>query len=244
MPISFVRHARRVALLGLGSAAVIAPAAQLSAQPTAPSGRGSFGFHAQVSEPKGDFARNTDNGFGAGGYVLARVDRNSILNFRADVSFLNYASSRRRIPLANSGGLIQLDLNTTSNIVSVLAGPQLLGPTGVFTPYATALGGFSVFWTSSTVEGSNNDNTPFASTTNSSDAVWAYGGAVGSYIRLTKGRVPVRLDLGARFLRHDDVRYLNDQRVRDAFNNNTTPIPVRGRADFVTYYLGANIIAW
>lgn len=217
---------------------------RISAQPTAPAGRGSFGFHIQVSEPKGDFARNSDTGFGAGGYVLARLDRNSILNFRADVSFLNYASSRRRIPLANTGGLIQLDLNTTSNIVSVVAGPQLLGPTGFFTPYATALGGFSVFWTSSTVEGSNNDNTPFASTTNSSDAVWAYGGAAGAYIRLTQGRVPVRLDLGARFLRHDDVRYLNDQRVRDAFNNNATPVPIRGRADFVTYYLGANIIAW
>jgi hypothetical protein len=243
MPTTLNARACRAAMLLAGVAALV-PLATLPAQPVAPSGRGSFGFHAQVSEPKGDFARNTNNGFGAGGYVLARLDRNSILNFRADVSFLNYASSSRRIPLANSGGLIQLDLNTTSNIVSVLVGPQLLGPSGVFTPYAMALGGFSVFWTSSTVEGSNNDNTPFASTTNSSDAVWAYGGAAGSYIRVSNGRVPVRLDLGARFLRHDDVRYLNDQRVRDAFNNNRPAVPVRGRADFVTYYLGANIIAW
>jgi len=238
-----LRHAARALPFTLGLALLL-PALRLVAQPTVPTGRGSVGIHFQVSEPKGDFARNTDTGFGVGGYVLARGDRNSILNFRADVSFLNYASSRRRVPLSNTGGLIQLDLTPTSNIVSVLAGPQLLGPTGVFTPYATALGGFSVFWTSSTIEGANNDNTPFASTTNASDAVWAYGGAAGTYIRLTKGRVPVRLDLGARFLRHDDVRYLNDQRVRDAFNNNATPIPLRGRADFVTYYLGANFIAW
>jgi hypothetical protein len=242
-PLPLARPAGRLLRTGLLLWTLL-PAARLAAQPTAPSGRGSFGIHLQGSQPKGDFAKNTETGFGVGGYVLARLDRNSILNFRADVSFLNYANSRRRIPLANTGGLIQLDLNTSSNIVSVVAGPQLLGPTGVFTPYATALGGFSVFWTDSRVEGSNNDNRPFASTTNASDAVWAYGGAAGAYVRLTKGRVPVHLDVGARFLRHDDVRYLNDQRVRDAFNNNTTPVPVRGRADFVTYYLGANIIAW
>ena len=208
------------------------------------SGRGSVGVHAQVSEPKGDFSKNTNNGWGLGAYFLAGLDDNSIINFRGDFSFVNYANSRRRIPLAGTGGLIQLDLRTSSNIFSVVAGPQLLGPTGVFTPYATALGGFTVFTTQSTIEGSDNTNTPFASTTNSTDAVWAYGGAVGGYLRVANGRNPVRIDLGARFLRHDDVRYLNDQRVKEAYENDRPAIPVRGRADFVTYYLGANIIVF
>lgn len=228
----------------LGVAALLLTSHEVQAQNGAPSGRGSFGAHLQVSEPKGDFARNTDNGFGIGGYVLAGLDENKIINWRADASFVTYANSRRQIPLAGTGGLIQLNLRTNSSIVSVVTGPQLLGPTGVFTPYASALGGFSVFWTESTVEGTQNTNTPFASTTNSSDAVWAYGGAVGAYIRVYNGRNPVRLDLGARFLRHDDVRYLNDERVRDAFENNRPAVPVRGRADFVTYYAGVNIIAW
>ncbi len=219
-------------------------AAQESEPRGAPSGRGSVGIHLQLSEPKGDFARNTGNGYGFGGYVLTRFDRNSILNWRADLSFLTYGNSSRRIPLAGTGGLIQLNLRTTNNIVSVVTGPQLLGPTGVFTPYATALGGFTVFWTSSTVEGTSNQDEPFASSTNSSDAVWAYGGAVGSYIRVSQGRNPVRVDFGARFLRHDDVRYLNDERVREAYNNDRPPVPVRGRADFITYYLGANVIAF
>lgn len=209
-----------------------------------PSGLGSVGVHLQVTEPKGDFAANTNNGFGFGGYVMRALDANKILNLRGDFSFVSYANTRRRIPLAGTGGLIQLDLRTSSNIVSVVAGPQLLGPTGTFTPYATALGGFSVFWTESTVEGSQNTNTPFASSTNSSDAVWAYGGAVGSYIQVTKGTNPVRIDLGARFLRHDDVRYLTADRVRQAFQNDATPVPVRGRADFITYYLGVNVIAF
>lgn len=209
-----------------------------------PSGRGSVGVHLQVSEPRGDFARNTDNGFGLGGYVLGALDRNHIINLRADFSWVNYANSTRRIPLTGTGGLVQLDLRTSSNIFTVVAGPQLLGPTGVFTPYATALGGFSVFSTESSVEGSANVNEPFARTTNSSDAVWAYGGAVGALLRVYNGRNPVRVDIGARFLRHDDVRYLNDQRVRDAFENDRPPVPVRGRADFVTYYAGVNVIAF
>lgn len=230
-------------LVVFGIALPAAAQAPRSSQP-APSGQGAVGFHVQVTEPKGDFAANTDHGFGLGAYVIGAVDRHKILNLRADVSFVSYANTRRRIPLANTGGLVQLDLRTSSNIVSVVAGPQLLGPTGAFTPYATALGGFSVFWTESTVEGSQRTNEPFASTTNSSDAVWAYGGAVGSYIRVHQGTHPVRLDLGARFLRHDDVRYLTADRVRQAYDNDRPVVPVRGRADFITYYLGANIIAF
>jgi hypothetical protein len=240
---------RTLILLSAASILLASPAlAQDDPSPTSqsrrPSGLGSVGIHAQVTEPRGDFGANTSNGFGFGGYVMRALDQNKILNLRGDFSFVSYANSRRRIPLAGTGGLIQLDLRTSSNIVSVVAGPQLLGPTGSFTPYATALGGFSVFWTESTVEGSQNANTPFASTTNSSDAVWAYGGAVGSYIQLKKGTNPVRLDLGARFLRHDDVRYLTADRVRQAYESNAAPVPVRGRADFVTYYLGVNVIAF
>ncbi len=218
--------------------------AQRRAPEDGPSGRGSVGVHLQLSEPRGDFARNTDHGFGIGGYVLSRLDPNGILNLRGDLALLSYGNSTRRIPLSGTGGLVQLDLRTTNNIVSFVAGPQLLGPSGAFTPYATALAGFSVFWTTSSVEGSSNPGESFASTTNASDAVWAYGAAAGSYVRLRRGRHPVRLDVGARFLRHDDVRYLNDERVREAYTNDRPPVPVRGRADFLTYYVGINAVAF
>lgn len=232
------------ALVALAAAALLFALPTVSHAQQQEPHRFSLGVHLQGSEPKGEFARNTDNGFGVGAYALGALDKNHIVNLRADLSFLTYANSRRRIPLTGTGGLIQLDLNTSSNIMSFVVGPQLLGPTGVVTPYATALGGFSVFWTQSTVEGSSNNNEPFASTTNSSDAVWAYGGAAGAYLRVYNGKHPVRLDLGARFLRHDDVRYLNEARVRDAFLANQPPVPIRGRVDFVTYYLGVNVITF
>ena len=244
-----VRSFRAPAPFTLASALVVAVLAgpleaQSRANGDAPSGRGSFGVHFQVSEPKGEFGQNTGTGFGVGAYALMRLDPSAITNLRADLSLLTYGSTTRRIPLSGTGGLVQLDLRTTSSIMSVVAGPQLLGPAGAFTPYATALGGFSVFWTGSEIEGSNNQNAPFATTTNSSDAVLAYGGAVGSYLRVSNGRHPVRIDLGARFLRHDDVRYLNADRVRQAYTIDRPPVPIRGRADFVTYYLGINAIAF
>jgi hypothetical protein len=203
-----------------------------------PSGRLVGGGALQVTNPRGAFGENVGTGFGAGGHLIWRLDPSALLNLRTEVGLLTYGTTNRRIPMANTGGLIQLRLRTSNNIASVVAGPQLIGAVGRFTPYFSALGGFSVFWTESTVEGSQNANTPFASTTNSADAVLAYGGSGGAYWRIAQGSRPVRLDFNVRYLRHDDVRYLTDDRVTAAFRSNAEPVPVRGRADMVTYSLG------
>lgn len=217
--------------------------AQASRQ-TALTGRVLGAAHVLVSAPRGDFGENTGNGFGLGVSILWRLDTNGVANARADLSVLTYGRSTRRISLANTGGLVKLDLTTSSNIASFVVGPQLFGTTGAVSPYVSALGGFSVFWTESSVEGSNSDNSPFASTTNSSDAALAYGGALGVVIRLTEGNRPFRLDGGVRYLRHDEAKYLTKDRVRDAFENDRDPIPARGRADFFTYYLGVNAVVF
>ncbi len=223
------------------------PLARTEAQrgsPRALTGRISGGVHVQLSEPRADFRQNTGNGGGIGGSLQWSLDRQSITNWRLDAGFLTYGNETRRIPLAGTGGLIKLDLRTSNNIVSVVTGPQLQFGNGPVASYASVVGGVSIFWTESSIEGAQNDNAAFASTTNNEDASAAYGGAVGTYIRLYNGNRPVRLDLGARFLRHDDVKYLNDKLVREAFEQNRDPVPLRGRADFMTYYLGVNIIIY
>ncbi len=234
----------RAAALACGLLLLPASGRAQMAQPTALTGKVQVAVHLQVSEPKGDFGKNTGNGFGLNATGLWRLDDNGIVNLRGDLGFITYGSNTRRIDLANSGGLVKFDLKTTSNIFSMVAGPQLGGTAGPVSPYIAALGGFSVFWTESSVEGSNNENSPFASTTNSSDAVLAYGGAAGLTVKVYEGARPVRVDLGARLLRHDDVRYLNNERIQAAFTNNRDPVPFRGRADFVTYYAGANFVVF
>ncbi len=196
------------------------------------------GVAFNVTQPRGAFAETTNLGWGLSGNVLFRLDPSSILNVRADLAFTNYGNVRQRVPLSSTvGNLIQVDLNTTNNIATFVVGPQLLGPTGAFTPYASALAGFSAFWTTSSVEGSNN-NQSFASTTNSSDFSWAYGGAAGAYLRVSDGARPIRLDLGVRYLRHDDVTYLTADEVRASTQEQRNPRPIRSRVDFYTYFVG------
>lgn len=236
-----------VQLIGAPLIATTFAASPLAAQsgPRTPTGILSGRIAFAVAEPKGEFGRNTGTGFGLDASGLWRLEAQGLLHLRMDAAFLSYASSTRRIPLYGTGNLIKLDLKTSSNIFTLVGGPQLLGPKGVFTPYVSALGGFSYFYTSTNVEGSNNSNNEFASTTNSSDFSLAYGGSAGAYLRVYKSQMrEVRLDLGARYLRHDNVSYLNDQRVQEAFENNRDPIPLHGRADFVTYYIGLNTILW
>ena len=231
--------------LSLGIGALLPRLAQAQRnRPVALSGRLSGSGYLQVSEPKGDFGANTGNGYGISAAALWRLEQNGLANLRADVGFVTYGSNTRRIDFANTGGLVKLDLRTTSSIFSMVGGPQIGGTAGPVSPYVGALGGFSVFWTESSVEGSHDSDGALASTTNASHAVAAYGGAAGAYVRVWNGARPLRLDFGARYLRHDDVKYLNNARVKEAFEQNRDPIPVRGRADFLTYYLGVNAVVF
>ena len=230
----FSTSTRRLIRSAVAAAALVFPVVA-GAQQRQPTGLGNAFGNIQVTEPKGEFGRNTGNGYGLGAGLLFRIDSRSILNLRTELGVLSYGSSTRRIPLAGTGGLIQLDLETTSSIFTMVTGPQLLGPTGRIMPYVSLLGGFSVFWTESSVEGTSNEEDPFASTTNASDFALAYGGSAGLYVRVYNGVRPVRVELGARLLRHDHASYLNADRVREAFETESKPVPIRGRADFMTY---------
>ncbi|MEP6835352.1 MAG: hypothetical protein ABJB74_18350 [Gemmatimonas sp.] len=231
------------ALSIIASAVPVALQAQTS--PHVPTGVLSGRIAFAVSDPKGDFGKNTGTGYGLDLSGLVRLEQQGILNLRFDGAFLSYASSTRRVPFVGTGNLVNLDLKTSSNIFTLVGGPQIFGPKGVFTPYVSALGGFSYFGTTTSVEGSNNTNEDFASTTNSSDFSVAYGASAGAYVRVYKTPTrDVRMELGARYLRHDNAKYLNDQRVEEGYQANRDPIPLRGRADFVTYYIGINAVLW
>ena len=234
----------------LAAMAVLAPLkatdAQEAVQP-ALSQRFSVAAHGYVTEPRGDFSLNTGNGFGLGATALWKVDPDGFFSMRADVGVVTYGMNNRRIAFPNTAGLIQLNLNTTSSIFSMVAGPQIGGTIGRLSPYVAPLGGFSVFWTDSSIEGWDDGvdgQNPFARTNNLNDAVWAYGAAGGATYRVYNGRRPVRIDFGARYLKHDDVRYLNERRIRDALENDRPPVALRGQANFLTYYFGVNWVVY
>jgi hypothetical protein len=178
------------------------------------------------AQPIGEFSDYIDAGIGIGGHGILRVDERGLLGLRVDGGFLVYGSETKRVPLSNTiGGRIQVDVNTTNNIFFFGVGPQLMLPTGSVRPYANAGVGFSVFATTSSVEGVDNASQPFASDNNQSDVTLAYGGGAGLYIPVYRGRSIVSLDLGARFHSNGRVEYLREGSIRDLPNGTSRSRP-------------------
>ena len=193
------------------------------------------------AQPQGEFADFVDAGFGVGGHGIFRLDERGLFGIRLDGGFLNYGSETKRVPLSSTiGGRIQVDVNTTNNIFFLGVGPQLMLPTGGFRPYLNATAGFSVFATTSSVEGANNVE-PFASDENYSDVTFAYGGGAGFYIPVYRGKSTVSLDIGARYHSNGSVKYLREGSIVDLPNGDIEINPIRSRADLITYHLGVTI---
>jgi len=190
-----------------------------------------------VGVPQGEFAENVNIAGGFGGGLLWKVGGPFAL--RADLGVMIYGSERRRVPLGGGAlGLISVDVTTTNSIFGGSIGGQVGVPGPTIMPYAGGLIGFSVFATTSSVEGSNSTNEPFASSTNSSDGTFAKTAIAGLYIPV--GRTGnVHLDLGVRHTWNgDNVRYLTRGDITEDVNGDVTITPRRTRADLLTVVLG------
>jgi hypothetical protein len=223
---------------GLGDARPLGPATA-AGEP-----RFMGGLSFSVGQPRGQFHRYVDAGYGLGGHGLYRVDRAGAFALRVDGGFLNYGRETLRVPLnaGPGGGRVQLDLTTTNNIFWMGVGPQLMAPKGVVRPYVNGTAGFSYFATTSSVKGRNNEES-FADDTNFDDAQFSWGGGAGVLVPVWRGpRSLVFLDAGARY--HDNgrnVRYLREGGIRDLPNGEIQLDVIRSRADLVTWHLGVSI---
>jgi hypothetical protein len=107
-------------------------------------------------------------------------------------------------------------------------------------PYLGGVIGFSAFTTTSSVEGSNSADEPFATSTNSSDGAFAKTAIAGLYIPLASGRAMI--DLG---LRHTwngrKVRYLTEGDITEDVNGDIVLTPRETRADILTIVVGVTI---
>src|SRR5688500_6103139 len=159
--------------------------------------RGAVGASFTYGRPVGDFLHYVDQGLGFDAFFRWNADRQGVLSFKVDGGFLMYGNETFRVPLSGTiRGRILVDLTTSNNIVWMGFGPQLTSPSGFLRPYANASVGFSYFFTESSVEGSNNDNDPFASTTNYSDATFRYGFGGGFLIPFQTRTSEWAIDLG------------------------------------------------
>ena len=196
-----------------------------------------LGLHVGI--PQGEFAQNVKvaGGFGAG--VIWKLG--SVVGLRADLGAMLYGSETRRVPLGGGAlGLINVDVTTTNSIVGGGIGLQR-GPPGTrLTPYVGGAIGFSAFTTSSSVEGSNSSDEPFASSTNYSDGVFAQSAFGGLYLPLGDGAVT--FDLGVRHTWNGKkVNYLTKDDITEDAGGDIVLTPRQTRADLLTIVLGVTI---
>lgn len=234
----------RAFLPGAAAALIIASAPSGSAFGQAADqqpGRFAVGGSLHGFAPQGEFAKNVDFAGGAGAHMLVRLDPQGVAAFRADLGFLIYGHESYRVPLGGGPlGLINIDVNTTNSIFDGGVGLQLMMPSRRVRPYGNVSAGFSYFVTSSSAEGSGNEES-FASSTNYDDGGFAWTAGGGLYIPLSTGRTIVNLDIGVRWVDNGRREYLRDDGI--TFENNDVQLsPVRTEAKGILYMLGVTVV--
>jgi hypothetical protein len=228
-------HAVLVAFITLVGASPAAAQYDFGARPA----RATLGGGALVAQPVGDFKNYVNNGFGGGGHLLLRVDPQGFLALRADVGYLVYGHETKRVSLPNAGR-VQFDVTTSNNILTYAIGPQLTVPTGSIRPYVNAMAGGAYFFTESSVGGSDNSS-DFASTRNFGDNVSSYGYGGGVFIPFAVRNALIGLDIGARFIRNGQTRYLREGGITDLPGGGFTVSPIESETNLVVYHAGVSL---
>lgn len=229
---------KMIVALGLVTLLCARPAgAQLREVNPAPP-RATLGLSLQIGQAVGQFHQYVNVGGGGGGYLLYRPWRDAPLGIRFHAMYLVYGSQTHRYPLVPG---IAVDVTTRNQIAQVSLGPQVTLGQGPLQVYGFASFGGSFFSTTSGVEGSDQSNQPFASTTNYEDGTASAEFGGGLLIRVSQ-RAPISIDLGARYLNNGRVTYVTKERVRIDTNNNQLVVdPVDSKANLIVYHLGVAI---
>jgi len=201
----------------------------------------SWGFGGggvMVGIPVGEFRNFVDVAGGLGGVIAVNLDRRGAVGLRLTGSYLQYGHERRPVPLAGTGGLLGLDLNTAFYIASLRAGPQFVFGEGPVRLYGFGTAGVSYFATESSLGGSGCGCWGYPSTVNYDDAVLALEGGGGLLIKLSRA---VALDLGASYVRNGPVTYLREGGISRAADGSLVLRPVRSEANLAVAQLGVVI---
>jgi len=225
MSSSFSRAAARLVIVGLFATPAALPAQFIGA----PVG-------LQVGLPQGEFANNVAMAGGIGGAGLFGIG--DFIGIRAGFDVQIYGSDTRRVPLGGGAlGLINVDVTTTNFIFGGGLGAQVGLPGPSLRPYLGGMIGFSSFTTTSSVQGSNSDDVPFASSNNSVDNAFAKSVYGGFYVPIGANAM---LDLGVRHTWNgESVRYLTPGDIsEDPVTGNVILSPRNTRADLLTVTVG------
>lgn len=218
--------------------ASIAFPALLSAQASAPPRQSvaHIPLAVNIGVPQGQFAENVKATAGITGGLLVRMA--DAIGLRAELGVMVYGSETRRVPLGDGPlGRITVDVTTTNTIFDGGLGMQVGMPGRSVMPYVGGTVGFANFATRSSVEGTDNEDEPFASSENYSDWAFSKNAIAGIYLPFGSGRGTI--DMGARYTWNgEEVRYLTEGDIVDQPSGPPIINARRTRADLLTFRLG------
>ena len=202
--------------------------------------RVSLGINFLAAEPTGEFADFIDAGFGAEFMARVPLDPRGLLSLRGDLGFLIYGHESKRVCLEGVGCRIEARLNTSNNIFFGGIGPELGLPLGWARPYVNAFMGFSYFATTSSLEDLWGGE-DFLDTQNFGDGTFSWGLGWGMEVDVSRGRVPIAINLGARYQENGVMEYLTEGDIVDHADGSVTLYPNISEANLISYRFGVTI---
>lgn len=194
-----------------------------------------------IAEPEGPFAQVVGTGWGVDLNGRWALHEEGVLGLRTDFSFVEYGRETRQVCFsATVGCRVVLDLITSNTILSGGIGPEVALPERSVRPYAYGQIGFAYFSTTSRLRGTQ-DVEDFASTENFGDGTLAWRMGGGMQIRISGGRTPLWLDVGADYHRNGVVEYLTEGDIRDNPDGSITVFPNRSEATLTTFRIGVTV---
>lgn len=194
-----------------------------------------------LAQPRGEFARYVDSGFGLDLNGRIALDESGIVSLRGDLGFIQYGRETREVCFsATVGCRILLDLTTSNDILMGGLGPEVAIPGRTLRPYLFGTIGFTYFSTRSSIEGTSTTE-DIAETENFGDGTLAWVGGGGMDIRVSRGRFPVDLDLGAEYHSNGSAEYLREGDIIDNPDGSITLRPTRSETNLITYRIGIRV---
>ena len=227
-------HRNRI-LVGL--ALVLAPLAAHAQS------RFSAGIAGVYGQPLGQFGENVRRGFGLDGFGTLGIDPRGIFSLRGEVGYIRY-NRKEEFFVVNTGfGLAELQSETTSGVLTMGAGPQLMLPEGPIRPYIGGTVGFARFATNTSVNiPSDQTNTgqkeSIYDETVSSDFILSLAALGGLAFQLNFLGRGILADLGVRWHRNGEAEYVSSEGIFYTGTGQPSITATRSQADFLVYRLG------
>lgn len=197
---------------------------------------GNAGVTLVVAVPTGEFGQNVNIAGGADAFGVFRLGRSG-LALRVDGSYLIYGSDNNLV----SQPYYPVWINTTYSIATFGVGPQLTFGSGPLRLYGFGAVGASYIWARSSYGADACGCNAFASGTDFSDWTAALQAGGGLLVDLGNRRLPISLDLGARYLSNGDAWYVSPGDVVPQPNGDLVIYPIRSKANLVMFHAGVSI---